>query len=121
MMKLTYNTPVILKHVPDDSHNFKPLPEPTGKYPYRLNIEQVPGKQAEDIRHRMAFHMVGDTGSARHSDFQALVASSLAQQVASGTPSEGGPSFLYHLGDIVYNHGEAHEYPAQFLKPYEEY
>jgi hypothetical protein len=121
MMDLKYSAPVILKHIPDDSHNFKPLPEPTGKYPYRISIEQIPGKKTEDLRNRMAFHMVGDTGSARHSDFQALVASSLARQAASGTSAEGSPSFLYHLGDIVYNHGEAHEFPAQFLKPYEEY
>src|SRR5690606_18145753 len=29
--------------------------------------------------------------------------------------------FLFHLGDVVYNHGEAHEYPVQFLKPYQHY
>src|SRR5690606_26244584 len=31
------------------------------------------------------------------------------------------PTFLFHLGDIVYNYGEANEYPAQFLKPYKNY
>lgn len=30
-------------------------------------------------------------------------------------------SFLYHLGNIVYNHDEAHEYPQQFLIPYDHY
>lgn len=60
--------------------------------------------------------MVGDTGSARHSDFQALVASTMGEQL--NTQDGAAPSFLYHLGDIVYNHGEADEYPSQFLKPY---
>ncbi len=121
MMNLKYDIPVILKGVPDDSHNFKPLPTPTGEYPYRLNIEEVIGKEVEAVRSRMIFQMVGDTGSARHSDFQALVASSLTQQLGANVPRKNNPSFLYHLGDIVYNHGEACEYPAQFLTPYGEY
>lgn len=116
MMNLKYNSPVVLKERIDDSYNFKPLPDPSGAYPYRLNIAQILGNKTQDIQDQMAFHMVGDTGSARHSDFQALVASTMAEQLNAkdGTP----PSFLYHLGDIVYNHGEAHEYPSQFLEPY---
>lgn len=120
MMDLKYNVPVILKDVIDDSPHFQPLPAPTGDYPYRLDIEQVLGDETDVIRDRMVFHMVGDTGSARHSEFQALVASSLAQQIDTDAGGNS-PSFLYHLGDIVYNHGEAREYPAQFLKPYEKY
>lgn len=119
MMNLKYNSPIVLKERIDDSHNFKPLPMPTGAYPYRLNIAQILGDRTANIHDQMAFHMVGDTGSVKHSDFQALVASTMADQlsVKQGTP----PSFLYHLGDIVYNHGEAHEYPSQFLEPYASY
>jgi hypothetical protein len=121
MMNLKYNIPVVLKDVPDDSFRFQPLPIPTGEYPYRLNIKQVLEDKTDLIRNRMAFHMVGDTGSARHSEFQALVASSIAKQLGEDSRAENNPAFLYHLGDIVYNHGEAHEYPSQFLKPYENY
>lgn len=119
MENIKYNVPVVLTHISDDSHNFKPLPIPTGEYPYRLNIEKIIGKTTNEIQDRMFFHMVGDTGSVRHSDFQATVAHTLAQQI-EGHP-DAQPAFLFHLGDIVYNHGEANEYPAQFLKPYKNY
>ena len=114
-----YNVPVVLAHINDDSHNFKSLPVPTGEYPYRLNIEKVIGKRTSEIQNSMFFHMVGDTGSVRHSDFQATVAQTLTQQIAGHQDSS--PAFFFHLGDIVYNYGEANEYPAQFLKPYKNY
>lgn len=114
-----YRFPVILRQITDDSANFKPLPKATGTYPYRLDIDTVPGLNAADFRDRMAFHMVGDTGSARQSYFQEPIASALSRQL-EGT-NQGKPAFLYHLGDIVYNHGEAKEYPAQFLGPYRNY
>ncbi len=114
-----YNVPVVLAHINDDSHNFKSLPIPTGEYPYRLNIEKVIGKRTSEIQNSMFFHMVGDTGSVRHSDFQATVAQTLTQQIAGHQDSS--PAFFFHLGDIVYNYGEANEYPVQFLKPYKNY
>lgn len=118
MKDLRYTRPIVLKDVPDDSHNFKPLPVPSGSYPYRLALQEVLQTPLHALARRMSFHMVGDTGSARHSDFQAVIAAAMVQQTDG---IENKPSFLYHLGDIVYNHGEAHEYPAQFLKHYEDY
>lgn len=119
MEHLKYTSPVVLTSSTDDSYNFKPLPTPSGDYPYRLDIEKLEGVDGLDSRNCVAFHMVGDTGSARHSAFQATVARALAQQVDRHAGAK--PAFLYHLGDIVYNYGEACEYPAQFLKPYEKY
>ncbi|NGM67093.1 metallophosphoesterase family protein [Sphingobacterium sp. SGR-19] len=119
MENIKYNVPVVLTHINDDSHNFKPLPLPTGEYPYRLNLEKIIGERTSDLQDRMFFHMVGDTGSVRHSDFQATVAHTLTQQIAGH--QDASPAFLFHLGDIVYNYGEANEYPEQFLKPYKNY
>ncbi|WP_236978960.1 metallophosphoesterase family protein [Membranihabitans maritimus] len=119
MKELKYNTPVILKEIEDDSIKFKDLPTPSGAYPYRISLEELMGDRVEKLHERMFFHMVGDTGSVRHSDFQRLVASSLTRQVNSSEAT--APSFMYHLGDIVYNFGEASEYPGQFLEPYKDY
>ncbi|MCY4779138.1 metallophosphoesterase [Sphingobacterium sp. UT-1RO-CII-1] len=119
-MSRLYKTPVVLKNFTDDSANYKPLPAPTFPAPYRLNIATILPDSADTLSENMSFHMVGDTGSVRHSNFQALVAKSLADQI-NNSPLEKRPAFLYHLGDIVYNHGEAHEYPEQFLKPYSLY
>lgn len=121
MMKFSHNTPVLLRDTLDDSHTFKRLPIPIGDYPYRLNIQQVLGEGTNRIRDKMSFHMIGDTGSVRHSAFQAIVASALAEQSCVASTTVERPAFLYHLGDIVYNHGEAIEYPGQFLRPYENY
>ncbi|WDF67271.1 metallophosphoesterase [Sphingobacterium oryzagri] len=114
-------TAVVLQDVPDDAHNFKKLPEPTGAYPYRLALERVIGSEIDMLQEKMSFHMLGDTGSLRHSAFQAVVANVLNEQSDRQLYPEDSPTFLYHLGDIVYNHGEAKAYPKQFLKPYERY
>ncbi|WP_257668807.1 metallophosphoesterase family protein [Parapedobacter tibetensis] len=113
--------PVFLNHMVDDSHLFIPLPHPTGEYPYRMDIQNLLGDKTRFLKEQMSFHMVGDTGSARHSDFQALIASALSQQAAADMTVGEKPAFLFHLGDIVYNHGEASEYPKQFFVPYEDY
>jgi acid phosphatase type 7 len=34
---------------------------------------------------------------------------------------EHNPSFLYHLGDVIYKFGEASEYYSQFYEPYAHY
>lgn len=120
-MNLKRTTPVFLNHLVDDSHRAKPLPHPTGTYPYRLNIREVLGDVSWFLKQRMSFHMVGDTGSFRHSAFQSRIASVLAQQANENPSTSERPAFLFHLGDVVYNHGEASEYPKQFFAPYEDY
>lgn len=120
-MEIRRKKPVFLADVVDDSHLFKALPRPTGEYPYRLDIRKLLGDKTWFLKDRMTFHMVGDTGSARHSAFQALIASTLTQQAKRDVMLSNTPAFLFHLGDIVYNHGEASAYPKQFFVPYEDY
>lgn len=119
MTNVERKRPVVLNSVQDDSFKWKPLPKPTGKWPYRLNIDKV--LPQVDLSSSMQFHMVGDTGSVKHSDFQYLVAKEMTAQISVDKTEETSPAFLLHLGDIVYNHGEASEYPSQFFKPYEQY
>ncbi|SEK26373.1 metallophosphoesterase family protein [Parapedobacter koreensis] len=113
--------PVFLRHIPDDAHLFKPLPHPTGLYPYRLNILDVLNHERERLAEEMSFHMIGDTGSVRHSAFQSLIATAMTRQAQADALTNERPAFLFHLGDIVYNHGEAREYAKQFFVPYEAY
>jgi predicted phosphodiesterase len=112
-----YTTPVIKKNQPDDSFKFQNLPDPTGEYPFHLVLDKVvvPGDSDQ-----LTFHMVGDTGSLRSPDFQKLVAGQLEDQftVQSG---QAKPAFLYHLGDVVYNHGELERFEKQFFVPYKNY
>jgi hypothetical protein len=111
---MRYKTPVLKKDQPDDSFKFRALPEPTGKYPYHLFLKDVIPSISDN---KLIFHMVGDTGSIRSPDFQKEVAGEMIRQYSG----EDQPQFLYHLGDIVYNHGETTQYQRQFFDPYKLY
>ncbi|MBW8682901.1 metallophosphoesterase family protein [Chitinophaga rhizophila] len=114
---MRYNTPVLKKDQPDDSYKFRELPKPSGSYPYRLSLKDVLPDLRDDS---MVFHLVGDTGSMRSPDFQREVVGQMVEQFQLAAPDER-PQFLYHLGDVVYNHGEASQYQRQFFGPYQQY
>jgi hypothetical protein len=65
---------------------FKPLPPPTGSYPFRLDLNDVLGAD-ENARilaaGRMRLHTVGDTGNSKYgADAQDSVAYHMEQQLA---------------------------------------
>ncbi|TWR31430.1 metallophosphoesterase [Mucilaginibacter pallidiroseus] len=108
---MRYKTPVIKQNQPNDEYKFRALPQPTGKYPYHLDIGDVINAGFND---RMIFHLVGDTGGS--------IAPEARQNIVKRmTGRLDGPSFLYHLGDIVYHYGEADQYESQFFKSFEDY
>jgi hypothetical protein len=83
-----------------------PLPPPES---LSLNLQEVDKNESHAIKDRevMSFHAVGCTGC--HADQQATlqVARLMAEQVQhphglGGTAVAVSPSFLYHLGDVVY-------------------
>ncbi|WP_208645481.1 metallophosphoesterase family protein [Mucilaginibacter endophyticus] len=114
---LKHTSPVIKRDQPDDSYKFQPLPEPSGSYPYHLSVQDV----ISDIAgNKMVFHMVGDTGSIRNPGSQRRIAGLMAAQYETISGKEQ-PKFLYHLGDVVYNYGEAQNYYDQFFEPYSLY
>lgn len=113
---MKYTTPVFKKNQPDDNYKFKPLPAAPGTYPYRLSIENIIGKLGND---KLVMHLVGDTGSIRNLDFQKVVVGEMLKQF--DTPENDAPDFLYHLGDVVYNFGEAEAYYDQFFAHYQKY
>lgn len=115
---LIRNKPVFKLHQPDDSYKFHKLPPASGPYPYRLPLGAVIKDSRAD---KMVIHMVGDTGSVRNTDFQKVVVAKMIDQFTDADDSEEKPMFLYHLGDIVYNFGEACEYPKQFFDAYSKY
>ena len=111
---LTRRRPV----VPDAS--FVPLPDPVGELPYRLELEQVIGsdRAGEITRDGMLrFHVLGDSGGDVDPLPQRRVAGALTRQLYGPTPAR----FLYHLGDLVYPHGEQDGYRSQFWAPYADY
>jgi len=102
----------------DDQEKFKPLPPPTGTYPYHLDIKQVlPDLPA----HKMVFHMTGDTGGIMLPAFKQRVAAEMVKQYHDAAEPADRPSFFFHLGDVVYNYGQAAHYYPQFFEIYEQY
>lgn len=112
-----FDTPVVKLDVPDDTYKFQPLPEPAGEYPYHLDISAISDNPV-DIS--MSFHIVGDTGSVRNPSFQKRVVAQMKKQFTT-TSAVDQPALLYHLGDVVYNYGEAGQYASQFFSSYESY
>ncbi|MDT3404909.1 metallophosphoesterase family protein [Mucilaginibacter terrae] len=113
-----HSTPVIKLNQPNDSYKFRPLPAPTGNYPYHLNLANV--VQPASIQ-KLVFHMVGDTGSVRNPNFQREVVEEMVSQFEDAQTPADIPQFLFHLGDVVYHHGEADRYYTQFFNPYRHY
>jgi len=91
-----------------------------------LTLEQVYGSagtakmQAIQQAGQIVFHTVGDTGSAAGPTTQSLVADKMVSDFNEANPGDV-PSFLFHLGDVVYYFGEATYYYDQFYEPYREY
>jgi predicted phosphodiesterase len=110
--------PVFKLDAPDDQEKFKPLPPPTGLYPYHLNIKD----RLTGIDHdKMVFHMTGDTGSLKSPDFQRTVALEMTKQYDEAATEADRPKFMFHLGDVVYNFGQEEKYYDQFFYPYQHY
>jgi acid phosphatase type 7 len=68
-------------------------------------------------RGQLRFHCVGDTGGMRNPGPQQAVVAAMTNQRDAPDPVR----FFYHLGDIVYLHGEEENYGAQFSEPYAGY
>ena len=66
------------------------------------------------------FHSVGDTGNTRGPDPQNQVADKMLADFQDADPTRR-PRFYLHLGDVIYNFGEARYYYDQFYDPYRDY
>lgn len=108
-------------------NNLELVPEPTGGAAEPiLNLQQVYGSagaakiQAIQNAGQIVFHSVGDTGSVQGPTSQSLVADKMVSDFNEQNAADV-PSFLFHLGDVVYYFGEATYYYDQFYEPYRNY
>jgi hypothetical protein len=90
--------------------------------PYHMGLAAVlPGRaRAVEGAGQIVFHAVGDTGGVSGRGAQENVADHMTRQVQTTRLPEQ-PSFLYHLGDVVYYYGEDTLYHDQFYHPYQDY
>jgi hypothetical protein len=66
---------------------------------------------------QMVFFSVGDTGDINATGFTGDLAKQM-EALYNNSPANGQPSYLYHLGDVVYYNGETIDYRDQFYDPY---
>jgi hypothetical protein len=91
-----------------------------------LTLQQVYGSagaakmQAIQQAGQIVFHSVGDTGSVVGPATQSLVADKMVTDFQEPNAADV-PSFLFHLGDVVYYFGEGTYYYDQFYTPYRQY
>jgi hypothetical protein len=112
-----------LKEVAD----VEPVPQPVDDAVEPiLTLAEVLGPQGESVTAaiqnsgQIVFHAVGDTGSVQGPETQSLVADKLVSDFTESNAADV-PSFLFHLGDVVYYFGEAAYYYDQFYEPYRNY
>ena len=122
-----YNSVYYLRH----KSEVQPIPpRRTGALPYLKLTDFIPSDLAAAINSagKIVFHAVGDTGAAKVSKVQtaataiaheAAVADAMVADIQTG--GANGPAFFFHLGDVIYNFGEAQYYYDQFYEPYREY
>jgi hypothetical protein len=107
--------------------DLEPVPQPAGgAVEPVLTLAQVFGSAgaakvaAIQKAGQIVFHSVGDTGSVVGPQTQSLVADKMVTDFSEANPADV-PSFLFHLGDVVYYFGEATYYYDQFYTPYRDY
>ncbi len=93
-----------------------------------FSLAQAYGSHGPDIvkkitnAGKIVFHSLGDSGASNAGKYpnELRVADQVTLDVAS-SPESTRPAFLFHLGDIVYNFGEARYYYDQFYEPFRNY
>ncbi len=71
---------------------------------------------------KIIFHALGDSGASNSGKYKNEI--SVADQLTADFHSSDDanrPAFLFHLGDVVYNFGEAKYYYDQFYEPFRGY
>jgi Calcineurin-like phosphoesterase len=70
----------------------------------------------------ITFHMIGDSGATAAAKYisEIKVADAVTNDFHTSTAANR-PSFMFHLGDVVYNFGEWNYYYDQFYEPFRNY
>jgi hypothetical protein len=104
----------------------RPFPAVPGTDEPVLTLAAALGPKGGDIvkeiqqAGQIVFHSLGDTGNTQGPADQNRVVDKLVSDYDDTDPRTV-PSFLYHLGDVVYSFGESQYYYDQFYDAYRDY
>lgn len=93
-----------------------------------FSFESALGSRGPDIvgklnaAGRIVFHAIGDSGCSNPGKYsnEIGVTDQITEDVNTSDPADR-PAFLFHLGDVVYDFGEADYYYDQFYEPFRNY
>jgi hypothetical protein len=102
--------------------SLRSLPPRDPHAPDFMDLEAVLGADAVQqitAGGQLVFHSVGDTGADKQFRVvaEADVAGAMVNDLQAASVAER-PAFFYHLGDVVYEFGQADSYYGQFYEPY---
>jgi hypothetical protein len=120
-----YNSPYYL------AHKDQVQPIPRRRSGVALNLSDFIPQEILNAIHaagKISFHAVGDTGAAKVNRSQTAATAlgheaAVADAMVSEIQNQGvnAPAFFFHLGDVIYNFGEAQYYYDQFYEPFRAY
>ena len=120
-----YNSPYFLAN----KNQVQQIPRRRNNLPLNLT-DCIPQEIVNAIQTagKISFHAVGDTGAAKVNRSQTAATAigheaAVADAMVSEIQNQGanGPAFFFHLGDVIYNFGEAQYYYDQFYEPFRAY
>ena len=118
-----YNSPYFLAH----KNQVQPIPRRRNDQPLDL-ASFLPAEIMSAIKAagKISFHAVGDTGAAKVNRSQTAATAighetAVADAMVADVQPVDGPAFFFHLGDVIYNFGEAQYYYDQFYEPFRGY
>lgn len=105
-----------------------PFPQASGKPSDLFSLADAWGPHGSDVINSIkaanciAFHMIGDSGATAAAKYMSeiKVADAVTNDFHSSSAANR-PSFMFHLGDVVYNFGEWNYYYDQFYEPFRNY
>jgi acid phosphatase type 7 len=106
----------VLKPTPNKNEKFYDLPKPIGPPPYHLGLSRIIQVDKIVKSGKISFHILGDTGSTKTLDTTHMVENAMEYDFG-----KRDISFLFHVGDVIYNFGEADDYYSEFYEPYARY
>ena len=122
-----YHSPYFLAH----KDQVQRIPPHRPNAPAFLNLADfLPQEVTTAIQRagKISFHAVGDTGAAKVGRAQTVQTAieheaAVADAMSADVQNQGldSPAFFFHLGDVIYNFGEAQYYYDQFYEPFRAY
>jgi hypothetical protein len=113
-----YNSPYYIQH----ENDIEAVPMGPPAAPLALETILGPDFLAPIIKRKtISFHAVGDTGASTNSAITSEAGISDAMVADLEMSAAEAPAFFFHLGDVVYNFGEAEYYYDQFYEPFRGY